>query len=662
MNTLWMVGRAASRSAAGVALAALVLSGGLLGCGNDYSTGVFPRIQVLADEQPIQTEDSGEVSFGQALQLSVRKQVQLINPGSKTVTITGIDWRLDEVTGLRDVNPFVKIDWRGLVDGESSFPLTIRAGDVVNGIIFDVVYSPPLNKPLDDFHPSVLVIRSNARTEDGSAPIEEVVVSFTMPQKIAAPIVNPPNYIYSNATPSKPQTQRFTIANNPDTATAPFNVTKIDLDAVSNEFIITNMPSLPKTLEAPIPGQPQISEISFDVTYTPQSSSVTGSTIRVRVYTDVFGEDAPLIVPLSSNTVLGSWEISYFEPAKKFDFSNVNAKLCRKANILSLGPGPITVRQPSITPEEAKATFSFTCYKPATKPGEEDVAIDGVVKKYPQALVNGSSIDCEVCFDPPAFGTEPANGELVIPLDTPAQEVLRLPLFAGAPKPKIVVGPASLNISVSGDVASGETGQRNLFVYNEGNGNLEIQSIKVEKSFPNGAAADVFSLVAPPAGVVTVAPDGVLLVPIAWDASKIKAGKDATEIIKVEYFDPFTGQNQTEIWQLIARDSKGGELPVANPGQSADYPDQIVGEPIVLNGNASTPGAYSFETDQSPFIWNLVSKPAGSQVGLNTIGGAIVSVTPDKAGAYRFELVVFSSTDSDYLYSEPAQVQVDVAP
>jgi hypothetical protein len=660
MNTLWTIGRAESRSLAGLMAAAFALGGGLLGCGNDYSTGSFPRLQVLADEQTIQGEASGEVTFGQALQLPVRKQMQLINPGSKAVTITGIDWRLDEASGLRDVNPFVAIDWRGLVVGESSFPLTIRAGDVVNGVIFDVVYTPPLNKPLDDFRPSVLVIRSDARTENGSAPIEEVVVSFTMPQKISAPIVNPPNYTYSNATPTKPQTQRFTIANNPDTGTAPFTVTAIDLDGVSNEFVITNLPSLPKVLEAPIPGQPQISETTFDVTYTPKSSSETGASINVRVYTDVLS--APIIVPLSSNTLLGSWEISYFKPAEKFDFTNVNEKACRKANILSLGPGPITVRQPYITPDDAKKTFTFVCYKPATKPGEADVAIDGVTKKYPQALVNGSSIDCEVCFEPPAFGTEPANGEFVIPLDTPAQELLRLPLFAGAPKPKIVVGPASLNISVSGDVATGETGERNLFIYNEGNGNLEIHGLKIQKSFPNGAAAEVFSLVSPPSGVLTVPPDGVLLVAIAWDASKIKAGKDATESIQVEYYDPFTDQNQTEIWQLIARDSAGGELPVADAGQSADYPDQLVGEPILLDGSASTPGDYSFNTAESPYIWNLVSKPAGSQVGLNVIGGPIVSVTPDKAGAYRFELVVFSSMGSSYLYSEPVQVQVDVAP
>ncbi|MEZ4268401.1 MAG: hypothetical protein R3F39_18710 [Myxococcota bacterium] len=652
-------GNAASRGLAVILGGALALSGIAVGCGNDYSTGAFPRIQVLADEQPIQTEAAGDVSFGQALQLSVRKQVQLINPGSKKVTITGIDWRLDEATGLRDVNPYVKLDWRGLVDGESSFPLTINAGDVVNGVIFDVVYSPPLNKPLDDFRPSVLVIRSDARTEDGSAPIEEVVVSFTMPQKIAAPIVNPPNYTYSNATPTKPQTQRFTISNNPDTGTAPFTVTAIDLDAVSNEFAITNLPSLPKVLEAPIPGQPQISETTFDITYTPQSSSSSGATIRVRVYTDVFTE--PIIVPLSSNTLLGSWEISYFEPAKKFDFTNVNAKACRKANILSLGPGPITMRQPYISPDEAKKAFSFVCYKPATKPGEEDVAIDGVTKKYPQALVNGSSIDCEVCFEPPALGTEPSNGELVIPLDTPAQELLRLPLFAGAPKPKIVIGPASLNISISGDAASGDTGKRNLFIYNEGNGVLEIHGITVGTG-SSGPSGDVFSLVAPPTEVLTVAPDGVLLVEIAWDSSKIKPGKEPKQNLAVVYYDPFTAQNQTENWQLVARDSMGAELPVANAGQTSDYAGAVVGEPILLDGSGSQPGAYEFNTKESPYIWNLVSKPAGSQTGLNAIGGPIVSVTPDKAGAYRFELVVFSSTDSDYLYSEPAQVQVDVAP
>jgi hypothetical protein len=658
MNTLRSMNRWAVVRLLGAGLVAAA-GLGLPACGNDFNTGAFPRIQVFADEQPLANEDSGEVSFGQALQLPVRKQVQLINPGNKTVTISSIEWRLDDGTGLRDVNPYVALDWRGLVT-EASFPLTIGPGDVVNGVIFDVVYSPPLNKPLDDFRPSVLVIRSDARTEDGKLPIEEVVVSFTMPQKIAAPIVNPPNYTFSNATPSKPETLRLTIANNPDIATAPFTVTGIDLDSVSNEFVITNLPSLPKILEAPVPGQPQVSETTFDVTYTPQATGGAGSSIRVRVFTDVLS--APILIPLSSNVLLGSWSITYFEPAKKFDFSNVNAKSCRKANILSEGPGPITMRQPSIVPDEAKKTFTFTCFKPATKPGEMDVPIDGVAKKYPQALANGSSIDCEICFEPPAGGTEPANGEFVIPLDTPAQEELRLPLFAGAPKPKIDVGPASLNISVSGDVASAETGERNLFVYNNGNGDLEIQSIKVEKSFPSGQAAEVFSLVAPPSGVTTVPPDGVLLVALAWDASKLKAGKDANEIIKIEYYDPFTAQNQTEIWQLIARDSGGLELPVADPGQPSDYAGALVGEPLVLNGSKSTPGAYAFNTSESPYVWNLVSKPAGSQTRLNAIGGATATVVPDKAGTYSFELVVFSSEDTSYLYSDPAQVQIDVAP
>lgn len=646
MRTQWAIG---------VAVLAL---GSLAGaCSNDYSTGSFPRLQVLAEAKPSATESSAEVSFGQALQLEVRKQVQLINPGSRTVTVDSIEWRLDESTGLRDVNPFVHIDWLGQGD-ETTFPKTIAPGDVVNGIIFDVVYSPPLDKPLDDFSDSVLVIRSDARTEDGSQALDEIIISFTMPQKIAAPSVSPPNYTFSNATPTKPEDLVITIFNNPDIATAPFTVTAIDLDAASSEFTITDLPSLPKVLEAPVPGQPQVSETEFTVRFQPSSDASSGSSIRVRIFTDV--SSAPILIPLSTDVQLGSWTISY-DNEKEFDFTNVNSKACRSAIIISDGPGPITVREPHIEPPVALQFFDFTCYRSATKPGEDDVPIDGVSKSYPQGLGVGASIRCEVCFEPPAGGTEPANGKLVIPVDSPAREEIDLELLAGTPKPKITLGPASGSIFVSSDASAGAKGERNLFIYNRGNGNLDIQSIKVEKAFPSGTASEVFSLVSPPSGVVTVAPDDLLLVPIAWDAAKF-TGKQ--EIVKVEYFDPFTNQNQVETLQLIAEDSEGDELPVADPGQASDYAGAEVGTPVLLDGSGSTPGALSFHISEGPYLWNLVAKPAGSQVVVNVFGGPTTSFEPDFAGTYRFELVVFSNDDaqSQYLYSEPAQVQVDVAP
>ncbi|MEZ4269277.1 MAG: hypothetical protein R3F39_23210, partial [Myxococcota bacterium] len=313
----------------------------------------------------------------------------------------------------------------------------------------------------------------------------------------------------------------------------------------------------------------------------------------------------------------------------------------------------------AVEPSAGQKFFSVVCSIPATKPGESDVPIDGVAKKYPQAIASGESLGCAVCYAPPTDGTAVTNAELIIPVHTPTPSEIRVALLAGPPAPKLGVGPASSNVYVSADVAGAESGTRTAYIYNDGNGALQINGLKIETSFPSGAPGEVFSLASPPDAGLSVPAYGVLLVGLNWNAAKVK-GSGANEMLRITYFDPGAGKSQDEVLQLIASDSMGALRPTADPGAAAAYAGAKIGVPIALNGSGSKSGAGWSNTPDS-YSWNLAAKPAGSKVKLNVdVVGPTVSVTPDLAGTYRFELVVWASSAQGILTSAPAHVDIVV--
>ncbi|MGM0577578.1 MAG: hypothetical protein ACQEXJ_17770 [Myxococcota bacterium] len=609
-------------------------------CGDDSSVGTFPRLNVTVDDRQM-GDDGGAVSFPPAVQLPVTKEVRLGNPSFEDVRIDRIDWkRVESDTGeeVAVKNSYVEYDFRGAV-GSDSFPLTIEAGQT-RGLVFDVRYTPPPGGALDDFDPSVLVIESNARSEDGSEEVPRIEVTFEMPTKSTAAKVNPPNYTFSNATPTKPETQEFRIYNDEDVATDPFEVQDISLETPSNEFQLVDIPNLPATVLEP--NNPGYQDLVFEVRYLPVDEGSDQNAVLVT--TDQ--SEQPIRVPLDSNLLLGSYEITYSHTSR-FDFTNETAEATRSMVITSMGPGPITIRQPRLDGEGAGEVFSWEAIDSAQDP----------VTNFPRALTEGRAIEFLVTYSPPSGSLEPPNGQLVVPIDKPDTIEKIFDLFAGEPKPKIVLAPATGNVGVSGSVAAGATGTGHVVVYNEGNGDLEIDEAVIETNF--GGDPEIFSLVnAPDAGTI-LAPDDLLVLDVAWDLSNLAEGDDTSESLAITYYDPFMEDYTDKRVNLFAGDSGDNTLPTADAGAPEDYSDAVAGEEMALDGSGSDGGSY--ELKNKPYVWYLVDKPAGSRARLNVQGEAFVPFVPDVPGSYTVELTVFATgPDSELLYSEPAQVTLEV--
>jgi len=616
-------------------------------CGGKLELGAFPRIEVRVDDQA----SSADITVGLPTQavLDVIKRVDIINPGNAPLTVESIDWARDPDTDVRLKNQHVEIDWQGAI-GPNSFPFEVREGGG-NPLSFSIRFVPPqkFGQPLLDLSDSVLVIRSNARTSDGNARIAEVRITFTFQQEIAIPRVDPSGYVFTNASLARPERQDFRIVNG-DGATKSFRVLDVRLESPSQEFRLLGVPSAGATVLEP--NNPGYQAIPFTVEYQPLDD--LPKTNAILVETDVTAGGI-LRVPLSTSLVTGSYSLSYSSPSA-FDFTTVFQPETRSVIISSDGPGPITIRTPRIEPEEARGDFSFVGYIPSTTPEGQDTEITG----WPRGLDVGRTIRIDVRFQPANDGSDTANGQLIIPYDSPDPGTIVLDLFSGQPKSKLVVAPITDNVYVTGDVTAGQTGTRKIVLYNEGNGPLVLVHGETKSTF---GAAQIYSL-AGPFDTTSVPVGGVRVIDVAYDLSAVgSTTSTVSEFFELTYYNDFTGQNETRTVGLLAAHHQGLTLPTADPGTSAQYAGMTAGESITLNGGGSTPGGGTFDANQRPYVWYLTAKPGGSMARLNAqTNGPVATFVPDVPGDYTIELVVFSSSGGTLLYSAPASVTITVDP
>lgn len=612
------------------------------GCGDSIDTGTFPRIALEIDSQPVSNEDV--VYYGQAIQQVIAKTVTVGNVGTKVLKISSIDWAKDDA-GAKLKNQYVEIDWRGSIDA-NSFPYEIDTGNLKK-LTFAVEFTPPLGRALDDFSPSVLVIKSNALDDLGRQKVEEFRITFSMRQDLAYPRVTPINYRFQNATLAKPESQEFRIYNDDQLATASFRILAVRLETPSQEFTLGGTPSAGTVVLEP--GNGGYEDVVFTVTYQPKDN--LPDTNAIIIETDV-GSSGTLRVPLTTGTTLGSYSLSYSHQ-DELDFSNVTTKETRSVLISSDGPGPITIKEPHIEPSDARRDFKLTAWIPKTSEAGQDTQITS----WPRGLNVGKTLRLDIEYSPQTE-RDTANGQIIVPFENPNPGEISIDIFSGDPKSKIVLAPATGNVSVTGSAVNGDTGTRKVVIYNEGNGPLEVSAAVVKADFD--LPPKVWSLPAA-FSALTIEPGGVRSIEVAYDLSKIstQSGRVA-EYLELTYYDDFTGQSEKKTLGLIAENSGGKANPVASLGQASDYAGATVATALTLSGSGST--AASGTIDANAYVYYLTAKPAGSYARLNAQTGASATFVPDVAGSYTIELVVYAKDGDYYLFSAPATVTITVAP
>lgn len=649
---------------AALVCSAVVAAGALPACGgNSYSSGGFAEIQVIVDNQEA-SGDTMTVAFPTAFQSSVIKPVQIINPGNRTLTIDTIDWDRDE-SGKAIVNPYVSIDWKNNI---ADFPVDLAGLDSV-GLNFDVVFEPPLGQALDDFSDSVLLITSNGRSDKGEELVPEVRITFTVPAEACAPQASPDN-VTLTATPVSPDSQDFCVTNNPELASSGFKVTGIALENTSNEFFLDVVDNLPGDVYEP--GAPAYEDLAdfdcpgvkFKVTYQPVDLEGDDH-IRVFAYHDC--SDAPLIYDIYGKlSETGTWDVTYSH-TQAFDFSNEvdNTAKTRSALVTALGPGVITVKDhPLIEDEAAAAFFEWTAWKDPTTPDGEaqqvhakEGAPDGALK-FPRVIKVGESLRFDITYAPQA-GVEPPNGQLVIPLQTPDPDEIRLDLFAGTPKARIDLAPVTGSVTVTTELGESHDGERHVVISNHGNGDLEIKGLGITNANP-ALPADNWTIlgVTPQDAPFTLAADEIAVVTVGWDTAGVTDPDGETELLDVNYFDAFVGEDIDESIALVMLPAHGGTNPTGAL-TVADDVELVTGAPLVVSAAQSDAGSYTLGA--SSFIWYLTAKPAGSGLRLSEEGPAAVTFVPDVAGTYTVEVVTVSyGTGGEFLVGDPASLDVVV--
>jgi hypothetical protein len=302
--------------------------------------------------------------------------------------------------------------------------------------------------------------------------------------------------------------------------------------------------------------------------------------------------------------------------------------------------------------------LSWKAFLPPTAPppATETEVCATCTSKFPRSLAGGRAIEFEVTYDPGSNPTSCDNGWLHIPITSPNPGEIRLNLFSGTPKPLMRVAPPSDAVLVSADVAAGDAGVGHVVIYNDGNGDLQVNDILVKGKFV-GQSPEVFSLPSKPAVPLVISPGGLQVVEVAWTTAPVTPGDEGSEQLEIQYIEGVTQVATTENLSLFLFDAGSVTLPTAVAAVVGG--GAVAGEVAAVDAAASSPGAGSF--DGQYCYWYLTAKPAGSRVSVNVVAGASLEFLPDVAGTYTVELVVYANHVDGVLYSRPVAVDVTVA-
>ena len=619
-----------------------VVAVALAGC-SSLDTKVRPQAQVTIGTVP---------QGGNLIDVTVPTRgikVTVSNNGDENLLVTDVHWdkRADGTEARNSRLSLDFLDNQEKFQAGALFPHAIAKASPLTELEFRVEVAADGS----DTSESTLVIATN----DNVRPEIRLVLKLDSCTSEGAEVY-PPYHAYLNATPAKPEPQTFKIENN-----GQCDVTVVDLRVSANTP--TNVFSLARVNDWPngsvvIPqSEAGYKPLEFTVTYTPVATGAADkATLEVDVKLDGSTDVRTIFVSLTSKVEESSFEVSYPGQAKGFlDYTTdlVGGKKTLTVKLCNTGDASLEVLGVLFSGDENYTHYDYTAEFSALGPGELPTPIypKPPGAGFPAGLTSGRCMDFHVTYTDTLAGL---NATMVIRLGGSQQATI--PMFGGTPKSGFDIGPGGVASPTQVEFfgAKGEAINRRLVVYNTGNSDLIIKSVKVQDTFGLG----YFSVLNAPAdGAQDVIGSAGLKV---YDL-QMNVGSDEKKVedtVEFVYIDT-TGVEVTFANPLKGYVGPDATPPIANPGTAADYAGAKVGQSLILDGTKSQPGSEGAIFKDS-HLWHLIAKPALSQVIVNGSGPSLRTVVPDKAGTYTFGLVVYGSTGNK-MQSAPATVDITVA-
>jgi hypothetical protein len=570
-------------------------------------------------------------------------------------------------------NEDYSIDWKG-IHTPASFaggPVLLAADDPNDVITFVVVYRPEPGVINTDA--ATLIIENNAdKYENLDARIAITFgvknVGATVCVNIDAPgassCMDNPLIKYRCVTGCS--TTDVYIGND---GTEALTVDQINFSKPTSEFTIVNPPNLPANI--PTKGNLNYNPVFLQVRYCPGDDNYEDTNV-LQIYSSDFSlvggvkeisisvEQSPALLDFTTDSPFGYFDFSDGPgTTHKISIYNMDSSEC---DHLCPDKGqccgcPIKIGRVVVDNKDVSKSSGW---------GENDaVKWFGVVAKdpetgaaltLPRAVQGGDGIEFEVVYQKPAGHAEDRNGELCVEYEAPkvGPQTFCVSMLAVS-QCELSLAPLTQQLHFN-SASPADIKAKAAVVVNSGSAPCSLTHVKVTDKW-DGVSED-FSLADTITGGTLVPAFGLFPIWVEYSPHST----DPSGFLKIEYEPtepdlPLIEESVT----LSGSKEQDCAVPVADPGEAADYVGAIAGQPLFLNGcgssggDAACGGAPVFE---SGYLWFLLDKPETSTTSLNQQGSCSTTFNPDLPGNYEIGLVVFDG--SNFYQSELETVVISV--
>ncbi|MBM4370840.1 MAG: hypothetical protein FJ098_04255 [Deltaproteobacteria bacterium] len=599
-------------------------------------------------------------------------KVEVLNTGGRALIVY-------DVYLVEGGNQYIALAWDG-VYGPADFPITIEPDYPGTKFDFHVQYDPE-SDPVDisdsvlvvvTNDPNVLEVQPEAEVscpewagapwfEGGEDPgykvfEPDICTAYRTPlqvQKVGANIqLNATSVMFSCVVGSK--TQTIEVDN---VGTDTLHIESIGFDSPTTEFTIANPPALP--LDIPPQGDPGNYTLSFDVMYNPLDDdfddmnrlrihSNATNTIGGDIYIEIEILQKPAVLQITSSSPFGYLDFS----ETKDHTINMYNKKPDECNDLCPDEGeccgcPVLIQNLKLTPAEAADWYTYTIWDPDK---EAEVTLGGG-----KSLAAGKAFDFKIHYAKPAGEQADMNGNLCIEYVAPGIGASSqcMSLLASS-QCDLELGPPNAQLNFN-SISPQDVKSKYVTLTNRGSAPCTVNSVLVTDKW-NGVSED-FAL-------AEEWPAGGIVEGFSVEKVEVQFSPHSTNLqgfLKVSYEHPVAGTTE-DSFTLNGYSEQECLVPVADMGAPADYEGYAAGSTVVVNGCGSSAGACGDPIYTNGYIWMLLDKPEDSAASLNMEGSCTASFFADREGTYTLGLVVYEASSAMFLQSDPATLEIDVAP